>query len=126
MTAQTGTQNQAVTAPQTRITTQTKPQTAAPPRPEIQVMFDLISRMGFMMMGATGIIYDNENYRLGWQMGSGALCDAVGLTYDAGMDLYKLDFVTHDRDDYVSFEQVYTDNVRPLIEKHTGFYLKLF
>ena len=43
-------------------------------RPEILEMHNLITKMGFLMMGATHILFSNQHYLLTWKMGSGAKC----------------------------------------------------
>ena len=95
----------------------------------LQEMYALISRHGFMMMGASTICFDNEIFRLTWAMGSGAKCTHVAFSYAEGTDLYELEFIRKDRNGERKsreFVRVYTEDVRPLIESETGFCLRLF
>ena len=97
------------------------------PRPEIQEMMSLITKMGFFMMGASHIRYDNEHYKLSWLMGAGAKCKAVRMIYDPGLDLYELEFIRSTRDPgrNLILKRVYVEEVRPSIERETGFWLRL-
>lgn len=84
---------------------------------------------GFMMMGARHIVYDNERFMLQWQMGEGASVDTVQFFYDEGLDLYRLRFIKYANWERTlltvdkTFECVYVEDVRALIERETGFYL---
>lgn len=97
------------------------------PRPEIQEMMSLITRMGFFMMGASHIRFDNATYQLSWVMGAGAKCRAVRMIYDPGLDLYELEFIRSTRNPTrnLIFKRVYAEDVRPSIERETGFWLRL-
>jgi len=97
---------------------------------EVQFMHDLIGNMGFCMMGAHQIRYDNEQFLLEWRMGSGALMDTVAFGYNSGKDLFNLKFrrYTNDRaiiEKETEFLGIYNDMVIRLIEEQTGFYLRL-
>ncbi len=98
--------------------------------PAVQTMFDLISRQGFLTMGATNMVFDNHNCRLSWRMGAGAKCTGVVLTYQECWGAYQLEFITS-RSRRRSpkrnvFKRMYVEDVRPLIELETGFCLRLY
>lgn len=96
-------------------------------RPEIKEMHALITKMGFFMMGATHIIFSNQQYLLSWSMGSGAKCIAINMYYRPGLDLYTIDFIKSRTDPAktVRIERVYGEDAIGLIEKQTGFYLRM-
>ncbi|GAB3740056.1 hypothetical protein [Spirosoma sp.] len=95
--------------------------------PEIMEMHSLITKMGFIMMGATHIRFSNQQYLLAWSMGSGAKCVAINMFYRPGLDLYTLDFIKSHSDSArtVRMDRVYGEDVIGVIERETGFYLRL-
>lgn len=105
-------------------------------RTEIKEMYDLIrgtrSFSGFALMGAQTITFDNSRTLLQWKMGEGSKVDFIQFFYDYGSDTYKLRFVTYNRNDSdkietdLTHENLYAEDVRPLIERATGFYLTIF
>ncbi len=96
----------------------------------VQTMFDLISRQGFLTMGARNIVYDNQNCRLSWLMGPGAKCTRVVVAYQECWGTYQLDFITSKgrrrSPKRNVFKQIYVEDVRTLIELETGFCLRLY
>lgn len=97
---------------------------------EIRFMHDLIGNRGFTMMGAHQIQFDNDQFDLTWKMGSGALVDTVSFSYNSGKDLFNLRFRRYAMgmtiiEKEAEFLGIYDDMVIPLIEKQTGFYLRL-
>ena len=105
-------------------------------REEIRMMYELIKGTrgfsGFTMMGARNIVFDNEKYMLQWQMGAGSKVDTIQFFYNESMDLYKLRFINYGgpfrmeiKNDQ-TIENLYVDDIRPLIEEKTGFFLSLF
>ena len=96
-------------------------------RPEIIEMHSLITRMGFFMMGATDIVFSNEQNSISWSMGSGAKCVAINMYYRPGLDLYTLDFVKSHSDPTrtVRMDRVFGEDVIGMIERETGFYLRM-
>ena len=95
--------------------------------PEIVEMYALITRMGFFMMGATHLVFSNQQYLLSWLMGSGAKCKAINMYYRPGLDLYTLDFIKSQTDSTrtVRLDGVYGEDVIRIVEQETGFYLRI-
>lgn len=83
------------------------------------------------MMGAHHVQFDNDQFNLTWKMGSGALMDTVEFSYNPGKDLFNLRFRRYVMGQSIIIEKeteflgIYDDMVIPLIEKQTGFYLRL-
>jgi hypothetical protein len=50
----------------------------------IREITDLIGKLGFMMMGATNLVFDNQTNTLSWLMGSGALVKQYNLPISVG------------------------------------------
>lgn len=120
-------------------------------RPELVNMITLIesnnpvSGLCWMLMGVKELIYDNKRCFLLLKMGAGARFDRVKFTYDEGTDLYDLEFFGHVADSYASYEEtlnidrrkaadkqrnkvltrLYAEDIVPIIERETGFYLSL-
>ena len=97
---------------------------------EVRFMYNLIGNMGFSMMGVHYVQFDNDQFKLTWKMGSGALMDTVEFSYNPGKDLFNLRFRRYAMgqsiiDKEIEFFGIYDDMVIPLIEKQTGFYLRL-
>ena len=102
---------------------------------EVKFMHDLIGSMGFVMMGAHQVQFDNDQFNLTWKMGSGALMDTVDFSYHPGKDLFNLRFRRYAMGSVIieketEFIGIYDDMVIPLIEKQTGsrqtgFYLRM-
>ena len=63
--------------------------------PEIMEMHSLITKMGFIMMGATHIRFSNQQYLLSWLMGSGAMCVAINMFTDPVWICIRLTLSNH-------------------------------
>ncbi|WP_026261091.1 hypothetical protein [Spirosoma luteum] len=103
---------------------------------EVWFMYDLIGNIGFSMMGAHHVQFDNDQFNLTWKMGSGASMDTVEFSYNPGKDLFNLRFRRYVMGQSIIIEKeteflgIYDDMVIPLIDKQTGsrqtgFYLRL-
>lgn len=107
---------------------------------EVRFMYDLIGNRGFVIMGAHHVQFDNDQLKISWKMGVGALMDTVEFGYNPGKDLFSLRFrrcatglsIIDQEKEYFG---IYDAMVIPLIEKQTrsrqtgsrqtGFYLHL-
>ena len=112
----------------------TSMQVNGPMRDELRIMYDLIGRGGFWMMGVQNtpvgqVLYDNDRLMLSWQMGGGALVDKVEFYYEESEDLYRLGFITDTGEAGLVTREliggVYAEDVQGIIEAKTGFCLTL-